>query len=209
MGWGVWLHFTDGKTKAQGRAAEWLPSLHPPPVPQKSSHRASSLWLKPRGAMRCKAGEPAEQFNWRLCQKHPKAGWLSHKIAEELTRIERHKKFTTYSKSPLSACWSCGAGPFALHWSLFKPIQIMSLCNSFPGVSSTWAHFFCFFIKVRSCLLSSKLRTKVLLWLCLLYWPWKTQCNHSNTKSQHSDSPHHVPGIAMSLASNSWSLKLQ
>ena len=145
MGWGVWLHFTDGKTKAQGRAAEWLPSLHPPPVPQKSSHRASSLWLKPRGAMRCKAGEPAEQFNWRLCQKHPKAGWLSHKIAEELTRIERHKKFTTYSKSPLSACWSCGAGPFALHWSLFKPIQIMSLCNSFPGVSSTWAHFFFFF----------------------------------------------------------------
>ena len=115
-GWAVWLHFTDGKTKAQGGTAEWLPSLHPPSVPQKGSHGASPLSQKPREAMRCKTGEVAEKFNWRLCQKHPKAGWLrSHKVAEEMTQTERHKKFTPFSESLLPACRSPEAGPSALH----------------------------------------------------------------------------------------------
>ena len=50
----------------------------------------------------------------------------------------------------------------------------------------THTYIYIYIIKVRSCLLSSKLRTKVLLWVCLLYWPWKIQCNLSNTKSQYS-----------------------
>lgn len=40
--------------------------------------------------MRCKAGELRE-IQLALLPKHLKAGWLSHKVAEELTRIERHK----------------------------------------------------------------------------------------------------------------------
>lgn len=93
----------------------------------------------------------------------------------ETPEIERHQKFTAEPKSPSSDCWSHGAGLLALYGPIFKPIQTSSLHNCFHGmyVFNLSAWFF-LFIKVRSCLSSSKLRTKILLWICLLCWTWKS-----------------------------------
>lgn len=134
---------------------------------------------------------------------HSLAGWEAASLQMNGRKLRDPPKFTPYPRSPFSACWSHGAGLFALHCPLFKPSHTSSLCNCFHGVSSTWAHVFIYFSKwdhVSSALNWRQVPSVSLSSLLAL----KIRCNHRNTESQHSNSSYHVPGIFMSLYNNLW-----
>lgn len=124
---------------------------------------------------------------------HSLAGWEAASLQKNWHKLRDPQKFTPYPKSPFSACWSHGAGLFALHCPLFKPSHTSSLCNCFHGVSSTWAHVFIYFSKwdhVSSALNWRQVPPVSLSSLLAL----KIRCNHRNTESQHSNTSYHVPG---------------
>lgn len=171
------FHFTDGKTEAQGRMAGWLPSLHTPPALQKSLRPVAKAY---------RSDVLQNRWTCRAIQMVPlpktSKTWLIEKpqVCQRTGKLERHQKLRdtknsllSQSPRPLTAdlmglvSWPCmvqSLSPYRRHLC----ITVSMVCLQ-PECM-----IFFLFIKVRSCLSSSKLRTKILLWICLLCWTWKS-----------------------------------